>query len=104
VLSLVGGDKQSGTIGQPAAQPLTVRVVDGAGAPMPGVAVTFAVTAGTATLNPAQAVTGPEGDAKTVVTFGATPGDVTVTATVAGLPVATFKLTAKAPVPNSTVS
>ena len=95
-LTLSGGDNQSGVVGTLLPAALNVTVTDQSGIPVAGVTVTFAVTAGSATLNPASAVTGQDGIASTRVTLGATAGSITITATGSGLTVATFHLTAKA--------
>jgi uncharacterized protein (TIGR03437 family) len=104
VLGVVSGSAQSGVTGEPLPKPLVVRVADANGVPVQGVAVTFAVTSGVATLGSSQATTGADGTAGTTVTLGSASGDVTITATVAGLPVATFKLTAKAPGPKPLIT
>ncbi|HZT29866.1 MAG TPA: Ig-like domain-containing protein [Bryobacteraceae bacterium] len=93
-LAASAGDQQSGPVGQQLPLALTVAVTDASGVPAGGVTVQFAVSSGTATLSAASAVTGANGTASTRVTFGSTAGDVAVTATVSGLPVATFHLTA----------
>jgi uncharacterized protein (TIGR03437 family) len=103
-LSVRSGSGQSGTVGQPLANRLVVVVVDAAGVPMPGVTVTFAVTAGTATVDPSRVATGADGTASTLVTLGATAGTVTVTATVAGLPPIVFTLTATSAAPTMRIN
>jgi len=69
-------------------------VVTAAGAPAVGVTVAFAVTNGTARLSANSVATGPDGTAWIVATLGDTLGEVTVTASVEGLPPARFALTA----------
>jgi uncharacterized protein (TIGR03437 family) len=97
-LTVVSGDKQTGTTGTALGQPLVVKVIGSDMNAFAGATVTFAVATGTATLNPAMPQqTGSDGTAKTSVTLGATAGPVTVTASVAGLPPVTFSLTATAP-------
>ena len=93
-LSPSGGNNQTGAPGTQLATPLSVTIVDGTGIPVANVTVTFAVTAGTATLNPASAVTGGDGVASTQVTLGNNTGAVTITATATGMAMVTFNLTA----------
>jgi hypothetical protein len=78
----------------PVREPPAVVVRDGAGAVMSGVTVTFAVTAGGGTIDPATIVTDANGFAQLDTwTLGPTPGTNTVTATVSGLPPVTFTAT-----------
>jgi uncharacterized protein (TIGR03437 family) len=91
-LQKVSGDGQSAVVSTGFNAPLVVEVVDSKGNPVPSVQVTFAVTAGIATLGSASATTGTNGQASTTVTAGATPGTVTVTATSGSL-TAAFTLT-----------
>jgi trimeric autotransporter adhesin len=95
-MSIVSGNNQSATTGTKLAAPLVVKVVDTTGAPLPGVVVSFTVnSAGAATVAPSPAITLNDGTASATVTFGPTPGAVTVTASATGLSsVATFSLTA----------
>jgi hypothetical protein len=99
-LTVVSGTPQSGTVGQALASPLVAKVADSYGNPVPSVAVSFQVTAGTATLSAASANTASNGQAQVTVTLGTTAGAVTVTASVSGIatPV-TFSLTVLAGVP-----
>ncbi len=89
-LDKVGGDEQQGASGSPLAAPLVVSLLDQAGSPMAGVAVTFAVTAGGGTLSAATATTDARGQAATTLTLGRTPGPNAVEVTVAGLAPVTF--------------
>ena len=93
----MSGFNGTGTAGASLTTPFVVEVTDATGAVVPGVAVTFAAT--NATVNPATATTDVQGRASTVVTLGAAVGIGTVSATVAGLPVATTNLTINAAVP-----
>ena len=93
-ITTVRGNGQIGGTGYRLPEPLVVRVDTRAGAPAPYVTVAFAVTSGTARLSANSAATGPDGTAWIVATLGATPGEVTVTASVEGLPPARFTLTA----------
>jgi hypothetical protein len=98
-LRLVRGNGQSVSQGTTAGLPLAVRVVDAAGRPVPGVAVTFAVSAGSggASLNgigPTVTVnSNGSGLAEASLTMG-TPGTFTVTATNAATGTVTFTETA----------
>ena len=86
-------------------QPLTLRAhVLGPGfAPVPGAAVTFAAVSGGGSVSPAQAVTDAQGYAQTVLTAGPAAGLNEITATVSGLPPATFHITTIAAVPFGSV-
>ena len=84
-LVTVSGDDQAGRVGQAAPAPLIVQVTDQFDNAVAGTAVDFAVTAGDATAAPLNANTAANGQAQTTITFGATPGEVTVTATSAAL-------------------
>ncbi|HEV8497302.1 MAG TPA: hypothetical protein VGQ56_10590 [Gemmatimonadaceae bacterium] len=91
----VSGNGQVGLVGTSLSLPLIVKVTGTSGAPIKGATVTFAVTAGAATLSPTTATTDSSGQAKTQVTLGSAAGDVTITATVAGTSlVTTFVVTA----------
>lgn len=70
------------------ALPLVVRVLDQNGLPIAGQGVSFTVGSGTATVVPANTVTGLDGYAQTIFTAGSTPADIgaiQVTASVAGV-------------------
>lgn len=86
---------QNATVNQPVANPPAVVVADGAGNPVAGVAVTFAVTAGGGALQGATPVSDLAGVAKvTSWTVGATAGTNSVTATITGVAPVTFLATA----------
>jgi hypothetical protein len=96
---------QTGAAGAAVAAPPSVRVNDQTGAPMAGVAVTFAVTAGGGVLVGGSATTNASGIATvTSWTLGAAAGTNTVTATVAGLTPVTFTATSTAADPCSTAA
>src|SRR5512133_2176739 len=82
-VDIVAGNGQVQLIGTALTSPLVVRV-SSSGNPVQGATVTFAVATGSATVSPTTAVTDANGQAKTQVTLGSSPGEVTVTATVAG--------------------
>ena len=96
-LKAAGGDGQTGAAGQALSSPLVVQVTSSGGAPLAGVPVAFAVTSGAATLSASSVFTGSDGTARVTVTLGSSPGGVTVTATVVGLPSIQFHLTAVGP-------
>ena len=93
-VSVISGNNQSGTVGKPLSQKLTVKVTDGIGNAFAGAAVTFAVASGSATINPTSAQSGSDGTASTSVTLGNTAGPATITASVKGLAPVTFAITA----------
>lgn len=75
----VDGDGQTGDPGETLPDALLVRVLDAAGNPLPGAAVTWEVLQpGRATLSNVQTVTDSLGRASAKVTLGATPGPVSV--------------------------
>jgi hypothetical protein len=94
---------QAAQAGTTVAEPPAVLVRTAANAPVPGVTVTFAVTAGGGTIVPTTAVTGADGIARTTSwTLGTTPGANSVSATVAGLPAVAFSASGtEPPVPTS---
>ena len=75
---------QTASPGQAFGQPLQVRVLDASGAPLANQTVTFAVTNGTASVNPPTATTDVNGIARTTATAGQTAGPVLVTASAGG--------------------
>ncbi len=97
-MAISAGNNQTGAPGDKFT--VSVRVRDVGGSPVGGVAITFAVTTGTATLSPTQASTGGDGIASTQVTLGDRAGAVVVTATASGLPAVTFNLTINAVITN----
>jgi len=93
----ISGDGQSGAAGTALASPLIVQVNSAAGSGIPGVVVSFAVTAGSATLSTQTAVTNSSGQAQVSVTLGTTPGAVGITASAAGVsPAVVFGATSTA--------
>ena len=67
-------------VATPLADPLVVKVKARSGTALPGVVVTFAVTAGGATLSRLTAVTDSAGNASTNLTLGTIAGSNTVSA------------------------
>ena len=68
------GDGQAGLAGTQAAQPLQVRLLDGAGAPMAGQTVAWQVDAGGATLDAPVSITDTNGVASVGFRYGPVPG------------------------------
>jgi hypothetical protein len=89
-----GGDGQTALVGQPFGTPLDAVVSDASGNPVPGASVTFTISAGATFANgtrTATVVTGPTGHAVApAMRAGAVAGAFTVSATVPGVPGATF--------------
>ena len=73
-LKIVSGNKQSGEVGKPLAQPFVVGVLDQNGKPLQGTAVTFAVPAGNGRLSRTMATTDVYGQARTTLTLGSPRG------------------------------
>ncbi|MFQ5604972.1 MAG: metallophosphoesterase [bacterium] len=85
-LVMVSGDNQSALVGTALSSPLVVAVKDASNNPVSGVAVSFVVASGDATLQESQPVrTAANGRAQATLLLGATPGRIQVTATAAGL-------------------
>ena len=87
VLTPVSGSHQTGTVGQPLAQPLVVAVTDKSGARVVGVTVSWAIKAGGGALSGTSTQTDAQGQTQVVWTLGTTPGSETdsATASVSGL-------------------
>src|SRR5581483_8977414 len=99
-VKVTGGNNQSANTGVQLSTPISLQVVDAAGAGVPGVLVTFTVSpAGAATISPSPAITLNDGTVSAIVTLGSSAGTITIQAIAAGVaaPV-TFTLTATAPV------
>ena len=79
-IKAVGGNDQTGTVGQPLGDSLVVEVSDPAGRPVPGVEVVFLAMAG-AELSPNDTVmTGSDGRAKVSYTLATVSGEQTIEA------------------------
>ncbi|HEX4227052.1 MAG TPA: hypothetical protein VHZ07_00165 [Bryobacteraceae bacterium] len=83
-LTPTAGNGQIAKIEQPFGKPLTVRVANLAGQPLPGRSVIFSVLSGTATLDEPVVQTGPDGTASVNVTAGPRAGAVAVEASAGG--------------------
>ncbi|HEX3275526.1 MAG TPA: invasin domain 3-containing protein [Gemmatimonadales bacterium] len=82
-LRMVRGDRQSGTIGQPLADSLVVRVLDPFGAPVAGARVSWTPETG-GDVNPDTSVTSADGQAATERVLGPDLGTYVTTAAVVG--------------------
>ena len=80
----VTGVPLSGPAGEALAERVVVRVEDAAQNPLPGVTVTFSVSATGASVDPATVVTDDRGEARTRWTLGTTPGPQTLTVSTSG--------------------
>ncbi len=90
----VGAD-QVGTVGQPLPEQLTILITGQRNKPVPGVDVSFTVTAGGGSVEPAVVRTGADGTARTTWTLGTKAGPQTVAATAAGLQPVVFSAEAR---------
>lgn len=84
-IQVVRGNGQNGTIGQPLADSLVVRVRDRFGDPVPGIGVTWTAEDG-GEVDPATSTTGADGMAATQRILGAQPGTYSTVAVAAQLP------------------
>lgn len=92
-ITKVAGDGQTGPVGGGPPDTLVVHVLGTDGQPYAGGTVTWTVTSGTATVNPASATVAANGQAVTRVSLFAA-GNVSLTGSVTGLPAVTFTVTA----------
>ena len=72
-LDIAGGDDQIGRAAQALGDSLVVIVRDAAGNPVPGVPVTWSVTAGGGSVSPASSLTGANGIARARYTWVSLP-------------------------------
>lgn len=84
-LVVAAGDAQNGDTGAELPEPLVARVQDRHGEPVAGVAVTWTVTSGGGSIDPATGTTDAAGVVTTRWTLGTEPGEQTVRATAAEL-------------------
>ncbi len=96
-LEIAGGNGQTGAPGTRLPLPLVARAVGPRGLGVPGVTVSFTVTAGAAVLSTTSAITGEDGSAGVEVTLGAVAGFVSVTASAGNLSPVRFSITTGAP-------
>jgi uncharacterized protein (TIGR03437 family) len=98
-VAVISGNNQSVVLGQAAAQPLVVEAQDANGVAVAGVDVTFRVTGGSGTVDPARAATNAQGRASTTLRAGSALGNITVVAEAVGQSVSfTFTTAGRAPV------
>jgi VCBS repeat-containing protein len=83
-ITIVSGNAQSAPAGVALSQPLVVRVTDGFDRAVEGQTVAFTIDVGGGQVTPASVVTGPDGQASTSWTLGASAGQQRVQATVSG--------------------
>ena len=83
-LEIVSGKDQEGLPGEALEKAFVVEVRDQTDKPLPGVEVTFTVTAGGGTVQPEIATTDENGRAESTLTLGSTPGTNTVRVSVEG--------------------
>jgi hypothetical protein len=94
-IAIVQGNNQSARVGEMLAEPLTVRVADGAGRPVAQARVLFAVVAGAgANLSPDAATTDAEGRASAQWALGSAAGSYAAEARVEGSPIEPARFTA----------
>jgi hypothetical protein len=95
---LLGGSGQTGALGAPLAEPLSIRVVGNDGKPFAGAQVSWSVVTGGGSVTPLTSTTGSDGIAQTVWALGARLDAAHVaTATAAGLSPVTFMATPTLP-------
>ncbi|WP_013334325.1 N,N-dimethylformamidase beta subunit family domain-containing protein [Gloeothece verrucosa] len=102
------GNNQTGAAGSVLSAPLVVQIKDGAGTPLSGVTVNFAVTSGGGSVSPTSAVTDINGLAGIILTLGVVPGAIgnvtnTVEASADGIGSVTFSATATHSTNNLTI-
>jgi adhesin/invasin len=95
-VQIVSGNNQSAPPRTTLPEPLVVRVVDEDGNPIPSAAVTWVVTAGGGSVDPATGTTSTDGQTSTSWTLGSSTGTNTVKAIVSGVGEAEFTATAGA--------
>jgi hypothetical protein len=76
-------NNQTGTIGLPLAEPISVQVTDQSGNPVANVVVTWTVLTGGGSVATATSTTDGNGNASVIWTLGATPGENTLRASIA---------------------
>ena len=84
-LAKISGDDQNGFTGEALVNPFVVEVRDQFDDPLAGVAVTFAVTAGSGALSATTAMTDANGQTASTLTLGTEPGANTVEISVEGV-------------------
>ena len=93
-VSASAGAGQTGAVATALPGPLTVHVTDSQGRAVSGATVSWSVTSGGGSVNPASTATDANGNASTTWTLGTTAGTQAVSASVSGASAATFTATA----------
>jgi len=96
-LTKSAGDQQAGSVGFPLADSVVVLLGDEFGNGVAGGLVTFTVTEGGGTVDPAEVTTGSDGTAQTTWTLGPAIGANGLTAVATGLPAVAFTATGEPP-------
>jgi hypothetical protein len=99
--SEVRSENLSGQVGQALGQPVTVRVVDRFGNPVPDLEIAWTVAAGGGSTNPSMSRTDRRGEATTQWTLGTVAGTHTLTIAPRGLDATTLAATAVAGPPRA---
>lgn len=100
-VALISGDGQSGAVGTALAAPIVIESRASDGLPVPGAAVTVAVTAGGGTVSTTSVTTGADARASVSLTLGTTAGGNTVRFSGPGLTPLDVSATAVAGAPVS---
>ena len=77
---IASGDGQIGTVNSPLSEPFVLFVEDQFGNPFPGQQIEWLITSGSGALSTSLSVSDVAGLAKTTLTLGSSPGDVSVLA------------------------
>jgi hypothetical protein len=96
-ITVINGDRQSGTIGTELPKLVTVRVTDQYGTPAKDVEIAFEVTTGGGTVAPQKVTSNDAGEASARWTLGPALGDQHLLARTAGLESVTFRAFAMSP-------
>jgi hypothetical protein len=102
-LVATSGDNQSALVTTPLAMPVVVTALDAHDNPVEGIAVTFAVTSGGATVDTPGATTDASGQAQTTITIGAQVGKCVIQASTNGAAPVTFDVYGTNGVPTQIV-
>ncbi len=102
-IALISGNNQTALQNTQFSAPLTFQLTDTSHNPVPGLAVTFSVAGGSASLNAPSAITNASGQTSVVVTAGNNPGTVTIIGTYSTF-TASATLTVTSPGPGITAN
>ena len=103
-LTKIQGDRQLSYFGHSLPIDYAVVVLDATGRRLPGMSVTWAVTSGGGSVDPATSITDERGVATATHTLGATETSHAVTANAAGLPEVEFTASATSPPTSAAVT